>query len=229
MKLIALETSTRNGSLALAEDGCPVAEAEVAAGLEGGRDLVSALDAAARQAGWRPADAALLAVSIGPGSFTGLRLAVMFARTFAWRTRARVVAVPTLRVIADNAPGDERDIAVISDAQRGGVYWSRYTRTADGSLSRVTEEAVAAPEDVAAQLPAGALLIGDGPERYAPMFDRWRRADASLNRPRAATVARLGWTMHLAGCHTPAELLEPLYVRRPAPEEVLERRQRRRR
>ena len=52
------------------------------------------------------------------------------------------------------------------------------------------------------------------------------RADADLGYPRASVVAELAWAMHLAGRHTPPEQLEPLYVRRPAPEEVWERRQR---
>ena len=226
MKLIALETSGRIGSLALADDGRAVAEAEITTGMRHGRDLLPALDEATRQAGWQAEDIGLVAVSIGPGSFTGLRIAVMFARTFCWRTGARTLAVPTLRVIADGAPADAREVAVITDAQRGGVYWSRYTRAADGALVRASAEAVAPPEEVAGQLPPGALLMGDGLKRYGPLLAGRPQADESLWQPRAATVARLGWAIHLRGEHTPAELLEPLYVRRPAPEEVLERRRR---
>jgi tRNA threonylcarbamoyladenosine biosynthesis protein TsaB len=233
--MVALETSTRAGRLALAEDGRVVAEADFP-GLAA--DLVAALDEATRAAGaalqspygrstsWPPESINLVALSIGPGSFTGLRIAVMFARTFAWRTGAKLVAVPTLRVIAENAPHEEQTIGVITDAQRGGAYWAAYHCGADGALVCVLGESVGEAEEAAQQLPRDAYLIGDGLERYGRTFAPWRQAEHSLWLPRAAVVAALGWRKHLAGEHVAAERLEPLYVRRPAPEEVWERRQR---
>jgi tRNA threonylcarbamoyladenosine biosynthesis protein TsaB len=225
-KLIAVETSGRVGGVALAEGGRLVHEQTITAGMRHGRELVPALDAALKRAGWSPGDVGVVAVSIGPGSFTGLRIAVMFARALAWHTGARVVAVPTLRAVAEQAPADALRVAAVTDAQRGGVYWAVYGRAKGGSLERERAEAVGPPEEVVRAAPAGALATGDGLERYAELFAGRPQADRRQWAPRARTVAALGWAMHRRGEHTAADLLEPLYVRRPAPEEVRDRRAR---
>jgi tRNA threonylcarbamoyladenosine biosynthesis protein TsaB len=191
-----------------------------------GRDLLPAIQHAVAEAGWQPADLGLLALSIGPGSFTGLRISVMFARTLASQTGVLVTAVPTLRLIAEAAPPTERDIVVITNAQRGGVYWARYTRSADGTLSCTRNETVVPPEETAAMLPKEVFAMGDGLEAYGTVFAGLRQGDPSLWRPRASRLAVLGWAAHLRGEHVKPEVLEPLYVRRPAPEEVAERQKR---
>ena len=147
-KLIAVETSGKVGGVALSEGGRLADERTITAGMRHGRELVPAIDAAFDRAGWAPGDVGVVAVSIGPGSFTGLRIAVMFARALAWRTGARVVAVPTLRAVAEQAPAEAARVAVVTDAQRGGVYWAVYGRAADGSLRREGAEAVGPPEAV---------------------------------------------------------------------------------
>lgn len=225
-RLLAVETSSRIGRIALADGGRVVLERDITSGMRHGQQLLPTIDEAVRSLGWSPEEIGLVALSAGPGSFTGLRIAVMFARTLCWRTGARALAVPTLRAIAENAPPEAASVAVVADAQRGGVYWAAYARDAGGSLTQTLPEAVAAPEDVAPLLPAGALVIGSGLERYADLFAAHPHADADLWYPRAGVVARLAWAMHLSGEHVPADRLEPLYVRRPAPEEVWERRQR---
>jgi tRNA threonylcarbamoyladenosine biosynthesis protein TsaB len=226
VKLLAVETSGRIGRIALAAAGRTVVERDIASGMRHGQELLPVIDAAVRSLGWSPEEIALVALSGGPGSFTGLRLAVMFARTFCWRTGARSILVPTLRAVAGNAPADRSAVAVIADAQRGGVYWATYARAADGSLQCTSPEAVSPPEEVAAKLPADIYLIGTGLEPYGAAFGDRPRADAALGHPRAAVIAELAWAMHQRGEHTPPDQLEPLYVRRPAPEEVWERRQR---
>lgn len=227
VKLIAVDTSGRVGRLALAADGRVLLEREITAGMRHGRDLLPTIDAALREARWPgPKAIDVVAVSIGPGSFTGLRISVMFARTLCWQTGARAVGVPTLAALAAGAPADMADVAAVADAQRGGVYWATYERQSDGSLKPRHAEAVSPPEDVVPHLREGTFVIGSGLKRYAEIFARFAQADTSLWSPRAAAVAELGWAMHRRGEHTPADQLEPLYVRRPAPEEVWERRQR---
>lgn len=226
MRMAVIETSSRTGGVGLAEDGQVVAEREVLGGVPRGNDLVCALDAATREIGWSAREIELLALSIGPGSFTGLRIAVMFARAFAWQTGARIVTAATLRAIAENAPREEPLVGVVTDAQRGGVYWAAYARGSDGSLARTAAECVGEAEEAARQLAAEAFLMGDGLNRGGAFFAGRRQAGAALWAPRLAVVAALGWARHLSGEHAAPETLEPLYVRRPAPEEVWERRRR---
>ena len=109
------------------------------------------------------------------------------------------MAVPTLRTVAEQAAGDALRVAAVTDAQRGGLYWAVYGRAADGSLERERAESVGPPEEVARAVPAGALTTGDGLERYAALFAGRPQADRRQWRPRASTVASLGWALHPRG------------------------------
>ena len=198
-----------------------------ASGLRQGRDLVGSIGAAMKEAGWSPPTAlGLVALGSGPGSFTGLRIAVMFVRVLAWQTGAKIVAVPTLRLIAEAAPAAEKDVGVVTDAQRGGVYWARYERRAGGELVGVAAERVGPAEEAAADLGRETFLLGDGLGVNEKIFAGRRQGEAALWRPTAGRLAGLAWAAHLRGEYVAGELLEPLYVRRPAPEEVEERRRR---
>ena len=188
-----------------------------------GRELLPNISQATAGAGWSPGQIDLVALSIGPGSFTGLRISVMFARALASQSPVRILAVPTLAAIAAGAPIDQRDIAVLTYAQRDGLYRARYRRNDDGALECTERETVGPPEEAAGDLAAEVYLIGDGLARAAEVFAGRPQADPSLWLPRAARVAELGWQLHLQGKYAPAETLEPLYVRRPAPEEVAQR------
>ena len=81
-------------------------------------------------------DVGIVAASHGPGSFTGLRVGIVFAKTFAYATGCRIVAVNTLQAVADAATGDEfaeiTRLQVVSDAQREQLFVSDFHRTAGG-------------------------------------------------------------------------------------------------
>ena len=86
-----------------------------------------------RQVGWQPADVQLVAVSIGPGSFTGLRVGVTAAKVFAYAVGAEALGVNTLEAIAANYADTQRDtVSVVIDAQRGEVVVQPFVRRADG-------------------------------------------------------------------------------------------------
>jgi tRNA threonylcarbamoyladenosine biosynthesis protein TsaB len=224
LRLVALETSGRVGGIALTADGRLVSERALGEGMRQGRDMVPLVAEAVAEAGWLPRDVDVLALSIGPGSFTGLRIGVTLARTWASQQPLGILAVPTLEVIASNVAAAEGLIGVVCYAQRDGVYWALFRRRDDGSLDRAAPESVGSPQEAAAEIPPDAILVGDGLDRCGEWFAGRRQADASLWTPRASVVADLGRRLHLAGRHTAADLLEPLYVRRPAPVEAAERR-----
>jgi tRNA threonylcarbamoyladenosine biosynthesis protein TsaB len=139
MRLLAVETSGTHGGIALMEDGRVVDEVCLAEGLRHARDLIVAIKEACDRAGWgRRTD--VVALSIGPGSFTGIRIAVTFAKFVAWDAGAKVVAVPTLRVLAENAPADCGRIVPILDAKRGGLFAGIFERR-DHARARRDEDA----------------------------------------------------------------------------------------
>jgi tRNA threonylcarbamoyladenosine biosynthesis protein TsaB len=104
--------------------------------------LAPALDDVLRQAGWKPRDVQLVAVTVGPGSFTGLRIGVTTAKTLAYAVGADIIGVNTLEVIACQTPIDVSRVAVAIDAQRRQVYAAEFTRTEGGALDWVEETAI---------------------------------------------------------------------------------------
>jgi tRNA threonylcarbamoyladenosine biosynthesis protein TsaB len=119
-------------------------------------------------------DLGAVAVSIGPGSFTGLRVGVAFAKGIAFVGGQRLVAVPTLEALAAVAPPEFRIVASCLDARKGEVYLGLYRREGD-DLHPVTGEAALSPEEAAQTIgrhvdPAASAMVGDAAERYETEF-----------------------------------------------------------
>jgi tRNA threonylcarbamoyladenosine biosynthesis protein TsaB len=145
------------------------------------------------------------------------------AHLFACSGGARIVAVPTLRALAENAPPAAERVACILDAKRGGLYASVFERQ-DGRLVETLGPALLEPEAFAAQIARPALVLGRGILKARPALGGLALAPEDLWDPRSAAVARLAWPMHERGEYADPLRLEPIYIRRPEAEEIWERR-----
>src|ERR1700677_2746760 len=99
-RALAIETSGRLGSIAVVDGSAVVAEEPSPHGLKHAADILPIIDRLVRARGWSPADLEHLYVSAGPGSFTGIRIAITLAKTMALATGVKLIAVPTTRVLA---------------------------------------------------------------------------------------------------------------------------------
>jgi len=225
MRLLAVETSGVRGGIALAHDGQVIDEVALGEGMRHGRDLLVAAQKACHRAGWEPRRLDAVAVSIGPGSFTGLRIAVVFAKVVAWDTGARIAAVPTLAALSDNAPPDAPRVACVLDAKRGGLYASIFEGAADDRAESFGP-ALIEPESLAARLKAPCLVLGRGVPKARRALADFSVAPEELWDVRPAAVARRGHAMLARGDAADPLRLEPLYIRRPEAEELWHRRQR---
>ena len=226
MHLLAVETSGVRGGIALLDgsDGPEIVEEVwLEDDLRHARDLLVAIQGACDRAGWRPPALDAVAVSIGPGSFTGLRIAVTLAKFVAWDTGATIVAVPSLRALAENAPADCRRVACIRDAKRGGLYASVFERRA-GGLDETFGPALIQPDDLARRLEKPVLVLGRGIPKAAEALAGFDIAPETLWDVRPAAVARLGYAMWEGGDIADPLRLEPVYIRRPEAEEIWHRR-----
>lgn len=233
-RILAIETSGRRGSIALALGEKLVADSPFAANAEHARELIPTADSLIHQAAGEFFDDARQIprldqcyVSIGPGSFTGLRVAVTFARHLALAIGVRIVAVPTLDVIAENAlslsnPPDR--LAVVLDAKRNQVFGALFKLRA-GRYERQQGPLLAAPTGLLASERWSVIGEGVAYHREAIGAAGAVTLDESLWWPRAAMVHRIGWSLAQAGKFTAAQALVPLYVRRPEAEELWEQRQ----
>lgn len=221
MNVLAIETSGAIGAVAACRDHELLAEESLERGLSHGRLLVSVMDAVIVRAGWnKRRDIELIAVSQGPGSFTGLRVGITAAKTLAVLTGCPIIGVCSLDAMAENAPAAETSVLTILDAKRGEVYAASYRRTPEGVV-RVMAPCVADPRELAAALAEGGCVMGDGLDRHADPFIAagCRIAPESEWRIGASTVARLGLAAFRSGERSDPLTLQPIYLRLAEAEE----------
>ncbi len=226
MKLIAIETSSSVGSVAVLDTEAQSREIPFPEGTRHGEGLVPAVDAIFREAGWQPREADVVAVSVGPGSYTGLRVGVVCAKMIAAMGGADLVAVPSLDVIARNADDDRLNICVVVDAGRKEVYAASYER--DGAQwIRLGECAIVSPEELRAALHPETLIVGDGVPviREALGNGAAEFAGEEYWLPRAMAVAEIGDDMYSQGVRDDPYTIEPMYLKKSAAEEQWDRRE----
>ncbi len=222
-RILAVETSGRWGSVALGT-GTGLA---VAAQLPGQMRHASALHPVIEQLldgqGWPAETLTDLFVSIGPGSFTGLRIGVTLARTLAWSVGVRIVAVPTVDVLARNALAADpvpEHLAVVLDAKRDQIYTAAFDLTA-GRCVKTIDACLADPRDFLTRCPRPLAVLGEGVSYHRPAIDESgaRVLDEALWPGQAENVLAVGLALARAGRYTEASDLLPLYIRRPEAEE----------
>jgi tRNA threonylcarbamoyladenosine biosynthesis protein TsaB len=222
--LLAVETATRVMSVALLRGDALLAEVEVDDRRPHSERLLPGIDRVLAEAGVRLDDVGAYAVSIGPGSFTGLRVGLATVKGLTLEDPRPVAAVPTLAALSLAAVGAGEapescagPVAALLDARRGEVYAAAYSRPGDVDSPRL-EESVYAPEALAQALPRGAVLVaGEGAlEAALQVADRvGGRIVGDREQPaRAAAVGRLGAQRIARGEGRPAAHLVPRYVRR---------------
>jgi len=209
--LLAVETSGLSGSLALYESGRLVAERLLESeGRRHAQTLVSESGQLLSSQGLTPGDLSAVAVSVGPGSFTGLRVGLVFAKTLAWLRGIPLLSVNTLQAMAQQCAEGHAEVLSISDAQRGEVFSVLCRRDAAGLMRMVEEVRVQSP---GALSPAG-VVAGSVVEQHRAVLEGQFSGRCLLPVwPRAATVAILGADQLMRGESANVEQLEPLYVR----------------
>jgi tRNA threonylcarbamoyladenosine biosynthesis protein TsaB len=231
VRALTIETSARTGSIAAVEDARVVAEEEFEHGLQHAAQIIPIIDRLCRARGWTPRDLNELYVSAGPGSFTGLRIGVTLAKTMALATGVKLVAVPTARVLVENAPPDARHVVLVLDAKRDQIFTARFERDATGTW---IEREPAHLDSLVAMLARASRpvhLLGEGipyHEKFIPRDDAGVIVTpAELWRPRARIVAAIGGQMARAGQFADPDRLTPIYLRIPEAEEKWEQQKQR--
>ena len=118
MRILGIETSGAAGQAALGDDDRVVEVIQLDARERHAQRLVPAIGELLAHHGWPPSSLELVCASIGPGSYTGLRIGLTAAKTLCYATGAKLVGVGTLEAIAHNAPPEALRVSVVSDAQR---------------------------------------------------------------------------------------------------------------
>jgi len=221
--LLALETATESAGVALLRDGELLAERTLPARRQTSETLLPALLGLLADHGLGVDALDAFAVSIGPGSFTGLRVGVATVKGLAFGERRCVAAVPTLAALAATRAASPGLVAAVLDARRGEVYAAAH-RGGDLLAPPLWGPSVLRPESLAARLEAGWSVVGDGVPVVAKavrarLGDRVELVGPPAGRADAAAVGRLGALALAAGKGIAPAELAPDYGRRAEAEE----------
>ncbi|MBW1711044.1 MAG: tRNA (adenosine(37)-N6)-threonylcarbamoyltransferase complex dimerization subunit type 1 TsaB [Deltaproteobacteria bacterium] len=218
MITLALETSTALGSVALVDEAGTLAESIEPEGLTHSRTLLPSANRLLSETGLTLQDLDLIAVTVGPGSFTGLRIGLSVAKGLAWAAGKPLVGVPSLDTLAQNLPPEPHQFCPMIDARKGEVYAALYRFNSNETIRRLTDFGTFKPDKLAELIQAETVFFGDGARTWGKVLSeglgpRYIRANKDLDFPHAAVTARLGMSLFAEGTESDPALIRPIYIR----------------
>lgn len=222
MKILAIETTDPLGGVAAMCDGEIVAARDLDPAQRNAQSLAPAIKMLLADIAWRSSDVDLVAVSLGPGSFTGLRVGVTTAKTLAFTCGAEIMGVGTLETIAAAAPAGVERLTVAIDAQRNELVVQTFQMQQAASPFQLIDA-----ELWLSTLAPGDFVAGPVLKKLLPLLpagvtalppDCWRAT--------AANVARLAARDYALGRRDDLWKLLPIYSRKSAAEEKWEKNKR---
>ena len=230
MTILAMDTATMVSSVAVTTEDRVLAELTAETRFTHSETLVANIEEVLRLADVKREELSAVAVSLGPGSFTGLRIGLAAAKAIAYALSIPLVGVPTLEVLAAAFPSPGAIVAPLIDAQKGNGYFALYRFTETGLVCE-KDVCVASPEEI-----ADAIANEESPVTLAGDFAR-KLMQKGVELPKNASLAPITHIMPRAALvaaravvrlkngegKSPMEL-EPIYVRRSEAEVLWEKR-----
>lgn len=226
MKVLAIDTSTSCLSIAIVEDGGTICECNRLAPMQHSSLLLPMMADCLKRGGLSIEAIDGFAVSLGPGSFTGLRIGVATMKGLAFALSKPIVGISTLDVLAENIGLTTHRILPILDAKRGEVYSAIYGFKGQ-KLKRLSEDLVIDVDGLLKMLETKAIFLGEGLTKYQDIIKKKKKdqvmfAPPEAWFPRASVVARYGLQRLKTGKSDHPYEITPLYHRRPEAEEKIE-------
>jgi tRNA threonylcarbamoyladenosine biosynthesis protein TsaB len=213
VRVLAVDTTTERGSVAVTEDDSVSGEVRLASPEGHSRRLLPAIDFLLQSLGLRPADLDAFAVTTGPGSFTGLRVGLSTVQGLALGAGRPCLGVSALDVLAARIAGAAPALVALMDAYRGEVYGGLYEE--DGRPAGPAR--VERPEALVARVGEVAAFVGDGAQRHRELILslRPRAVFPARSLFLAGTLGRLAGPRLQRGEGVAPAALRPLYLREP--------------
>jgi tRNA threonylcarbamoyladenosine biosynthesis protein TsaB len=218
--ILGIESATAQVGCAVGGHEGVLASAHSSRSRRHAESLTPSIEFVCRQARVELAEIGAVAVDIGPGLFTGLRVGVATAKAVAQALRVPVIPISSLDLLAFPARFTDRLIAAVIDARRGELFSALY-RTVPGGVQRITEPRVSTPEDLRAELQAhrgDLLLVGDGALRHQDDFRSLVQAEVvthGLTGPSARDLVLLAHHLALREEWVQPWDVTPTYLRKP--------------
>jgi tRNA threonylcarbamoyladenosine biosynthesis protein TsaB len=220
-RLLVIETSHRLGLVALAEGNRLLGERRLDEARRHARDLAPAIRDLLGDQGWKARDLDAVVVSRGPGSYTGLRVGIMSAKTLAYATGCTLLAVDTFAAIARQAAQTALAVEVIADAQQDKVYVQRFTRPSPAQpFDEFTPLRIESFASWQSSVAAATWVIGPGVEKYGNLLHgRVAIGPPESWFPQAEDLLQIARERLERGEKDDAFAVEPLYLRPSSAEE----------
>lgn len=220
MLILGIESATAQVGCAIGGHEGVLASSHSAQRRRHAESLAPQIEFSLKQARITIDEISVVAVDIGPGLFTGLRVGIATAMATAFGLSVPMIGVSSLDLVAFPVRHTRRLIAATIDARRGEVFCAFY-RQVPGGVQRVSEPKVITPDELYGDLQAAGtecLVVGDGGIRYRDRFDGMTKvevADVSLAHPSAASLVALAHSRALREEFVQPQAISPLYLRRP--------------
>lgn len=218
MKILAVDTSTSSGSVALVDGLKVMAEWNLESAHTHNRRLLKTVDELLQKLDWSLDDLDGLAVTLGPGSFTGIRIGISTIKTLAWALNKPYVGIPTLDALAAPLQFASLPVCAMLDARRKEIYLAFYQPDGLGVCRRISPYQVAPPQSVVKQVRERTLFCGDGWSLYRDYFLK-ELGDLAVEPGPPYHLLRAGFVADLARQRLEQGLADdpmtsaPLYVR----------------
>jgi tRNA threonylcarbamoyladenosine biosynthesis protein TsaB len=218
--ILGIDTATPQVSVAIGGHEGVLAGIQVSRGKRHAENLTPAIQFACNQAQLALRDMSVVAVDLGPGLFTGLRVGVAAAKSIAHALRVPMIGVSSLDLVAFPVRFTNRLIVATVDARRGEVFYAFY-RQVPGGIQRLSDHEVGSPDDLASELLASGedcLLVGDGALRYREVFDGLNKVEIvgeEMQYPAASSLVMLAHAQALREEFVKPWELKPIYLRKP--------------
>lgn len=220
--ILAIETAVERVGVAVGDGTGARASAMLSSDRRHAESLAPMIDFILSQAGLSVSDIDHIAVDVGPGLFTGMRVGMATAQTMAWALDVPVIPVCSLDALAFGHGPSEDPVAVALDARRGEVYFALYRESEEhGEPHLLQAPCVMTPQDAAiaiADRGETTVCIGSGFHRHEQAFETipWvRTGPPQLLMPRAEDVLGLAALRAAREMWTTADGVEPVYLRAP--------------
>ena len=218
MKILAVETATLAGSVALVEDDRLLGEITLELPRKHSERLIPSVEFLLGQLKVKPEELDGLAVDLGPGSFTGLRVGLAAMKGLAFSLNKPLVGVGSLEIMAENLAAANGLLCPVLDARKGQIFTALFRAKGSGRPERMSEDWVLAPQELAARIAEPVTLFGDGSRAYEAVFretlgGRAQWAAPGVDAPRAFHCGRLARPRIEAGEGQDPDGLTPNYLR----------------
>ncbi|MFH1262070.1 MAG: tRNA (adenosine(37)-N6)-threonylcarbamoyltransferase complex dimerization subunit type 1 TsaB [Pseudomonadota bacterium] len=217
MRVLAIDTATSCGVLGLAENGRPVAELSLVSRETHSARLLPAIEWLLKTIGWTIAEIDGFGITLGPGSFTGLRVGLSTVKGFAWSLSKPVAALNSLEILTHQYREDRVTIVPMLDARRDRVFCAAYRWNGDRLVVLRPPSDSSAPEFVSA-LEGPVVCFGEGARKYRGAIEAVGKdsvifAPTEYDLPRGTTAARLASEALSRGETLDIHRAEPIYLR----------------